>query len=116
MVLLDERNFLSEHLEAQGFSIFDYYEGHETFSLKAPCDAPLGRKADILLVDTQSVLNHPELQEKFKAVLNTYHGVIFFHEQQNALAQSWVQDQGAFLTKIIGDHFFESVHILDSFV
>lgn len=102
MVLLDERNFLSEQLEAQGFSIFDYYEGHETLGLKALCEAPLGRKADILLVDTQTVLNHPELQEKFKVVLNTYLGVIFFHEQQNTQAQSWVQDQGAFLTKIIG--------------
>jgi len=104
MVLLDERNFLSGQLEAQGFSIFDFYEGCQSYSLRTLCDAPLDRKADVLLVDTQSVLNHPELQEQFKAVLNTYLGVIFMHAQQNTQAQSWVQDQGAFLTKIIGSY------------
>lgn len=104
MVLLDERNFLSKQLEDQGFSIFDFYEGHETLSMKAIGELPLGRRADILLVDTQTVLNHPELQEKFKVVLNTFLGVIFIHEQTNAAAQSWVQDQAAFLTKIIGEY------------
>lgn len=104
MVLLDERNFLSKQLEDQGFSIFDFYEGHQTLSMKAISELPLGRQADVLLVDTQTVLNHPELQEKFKIVLNTYLGVIFIHEQTNSAAQSWVQDQAAFLTKIIGEY------------
>ncbi|MBA2405594.1 MAG: hypothetical protein H0V66_12530 [Bdellovibrionales bacterium] len=104
MVLLDERNFLGKQLEDQGFNIFDFYEGHQTFSLKTLCELPLNRRADVLLVDTQTILNHPELQEKFKVVLNTFLGVIFFHEQQNVTAQSWVQDQAAFLTKIIGEY------------
>lgn len=104
MVLLDERKFLSKLLEDQGFNIFDFYEGHETLNMKSMSELPLNRRADILLVDTQTVLNHPELQEKFKVVLNTYLGVIFFHEQQNAEAQKWVQDQAAFLTKIIGEY------------
>ena len=104
MVLLDERKFLVKHLDDQGFNIFDFYEGHQTHDLKSLCDLPLNRRADVLLVDTQSVLDHPELQEKFKVVLNTFLGVIFFHEQQNVKAQSWVQDQSAFLTKIIGEY------------
>lgn len=103
MVLLDERNFLSKLLEDQGFNIFDFYEGHQTLSMQALSELSLNRRADILLVDTQTVLNHPELQEKFKVVLNTYLGVIFFHEQKNEAAQKWVQDQAAFLTKIIGE-------------
>jgi hypothetical protein len=104
MVLLDERNFLGKQLDIQGFGIFDFYEGHQTQSLASLCDFPLNRRADVLLVDTQSVLDHPELQEKFRTVLNTFLGVIFFHEQQNETAQKWVQDQAAFLTKIIGEY------------
>lgn len=104
MVLLDERNFLSKLLEDQGFNIFDFYEGHETLSMKTISELPLGRRADVLLVDTQTVLNHPDLQEKFKVVLNTFLGVIFIHEQNNKVAQSWVEDQAAFLTKIIGEY------------
>lgn len=104
MVLLDERKFLSKLLEDQGFSIFDFYEGHETLDMRAFSELPLNRRAEILLVDTQTVLNHPELQEKFKIVLNTYLGVIFIHEQQNTAAHSWVQDQAAYLTKIIGEY------------
>lgn len=104
MVLLDERKFLGKQLEEQGFNIFDFYEGHQTYSLANLCDLPLNRRADVLLVDTQTVLDHPELQEKFKVVLNTFLGVIFFHEQQNVKAQTWVQDQAAFLTKIIGEY------------
>jgi len=104
MVLLDERKFLDKHLEDQGFNIFDFYEGHQTYSVSALCEQPLNRRADFLLVDTQSVLDHPELQEKFKVTLNTFLGVIFFHDQKNTAAQKWVQDQAAFLTKIIGEY------------
>ena len=104
MVLLDERNFLSKQLEDQGFNIFDFYDDHQVLDMKAASELSLGRRADILLVDTQTILNHPELQEKFKIVLNTFLGVIFIHEQKNVAAQSWVQDQAAFLTKIIGEY------------
>ena len=104
MVLLDERKFLGKQLEDQGFNIFDFYEGHQTYSMEALCELPLNRRADVLLVDTQTILDHPEHQEKFKVVLNTFLGVVFFHEQQNVKAQSWVQDQAAYLTKIIGEY------------
>ena len=104
MVLLDERKFLGKQLEDQGFGIFDFYEGHQTYTLESLCELPLNRRADVLLVDTQTVLNNPDLQEKFKVVLNTFLGVIFFHEQQNLKAQGWVQDQAGFLTKIIGEY------------
>lgn len=104
MVLLDERTFLGKHLEDQGFGIFDFYEGHQTYTLESLCDLPLNRRADVLLVDTQTVLNNPDLQEKFKIVLNTFLGVIFFHEQKNLTAQTWVKDQAGFLTKIIGEY------------
>lgn len=104
MVLLDERNFLAKQLEDQGFGIFDFYDDHQTLNLKAFSELPLNRRAEFLLVDTQTVLNHPELQEKFKVVMNTYIGVIFIHEQKNEAALKWVQDQAAFLTKIIGEY------------
>ena len=104
MVLLDEHKYLTKQLENQGLSIFDFYEGQQTHSMQSLCDLPLNRRADVLLVDTQTVLDHPELQEKFKIVLNTFLGVIFMHEHQNIKAQSWVQDQAAFLTKIIGEY------------
>lgn len=104
MVLLDERKFLIKQLEDHEFNIFDFYDARETFTLEALCELPLNRRADVLLVDTQTVLDHPELQEKFKVILNTFLGVIFFHEQKNVKAQSWVHDQSAFLTKIIGEY------------
>ena len=104
MVLLDERNFLAKQLEDQGFSIFDFYDDHQTLDLKSFAELPLSRRAEFLLVDTQTILNHPELQEKFKVVMNTYIGVIFIHEQKNEVALKWVQDQAAFLSKIIGEY------------
>lgn len=104
MVILDERKFLSKELENQGFSIFDFYDGHQVLDLKTFCQLPVSRKADVLLVDTQTILEHPEKQQDFFSMMNTYLGVIFFHEQQNQKAQSWVQDQAAFLKKIIGEY------------
>jgi hypothetical protein len=104
MVILDERKFLSKELENQGFSIFDFYDGHQILDLKTFCQLPVSRKAEVLLVDTQTILEHPEKQQEFFSMMNTYLGVIFFHEHQNQKAQSWVQDQAAFLKKIIGEY------------
>ena len=104
MVLLDERKFLELELEGQGLHIFDFYEGHQLFKMDDFCNLPLNKRAEVLLVDTQTVLNHPQLQEKFKTVLNTFLGVIFLHDQSNMEAQSWVKDQASFLTKIIGEY------------
>jgi len=104
MVLLDERKFLELELEAQGLGIFDFYEGHQNFNMKTLCELPLNKRADILLVDTQTVLNYPELEEKFKVIINTFLGVIFFHEEKNESAQTWVLTQAAILNKIIGNY------------
>jgi hypothetical protein len=104
MVLLDERKFLELELEAQGLGIFDFYEGHQNFNMKTLCELPLNKRADILLVDTQTVLNYPELEEKFKIIINTFLGVIFFHEDKNESAQNWVLTQAAILNKIIGNY------------
>ncbi len=104
MIILDERKFLSKELENQGFSIFDFYDGHQVVDLKTFCQLPVSRKAEVLLVDTQTILEHPEKQQDFLSMMNTYLGVIFFHEQQNQKAQSWVQDHAAFLKKIIGEY------------
>jgi hypothetical protein len=104
MVLLDERKFLEGELEGQGFNIFDFYDDHQLFDLESFCSMALNKRADVLLVDTQTILNHPELQEKFKIVLNTFLGVIFFHDQKNEPAQNWLRDQASFITKIIGEY------------
>ncbi len=104
MILLDERKFIDLELEAQGFGIFDFYDGHQILDMKSLCDQPLSKRADVLLVDTSTVLNHPELHEQFKIILNTFLGVIFFHEEKNLKAQDWVRDQAGFLPKIIGDY------------
>lgn len=104
MLILDEREFLAKELEVQGFGIFDFYDGHQVMDLKTFCQQPLTRRAEVVLVDTQTVLNHPDLINQFQSVMNTYLGVIFFHGQQNQQAQTWVQDQAAFLKKIIGEY------------
>lgn len=104
MVLLDERSFLEGELEGQGFHIFDFYDDHQVFDLESFCSMTLNKRADVLLVDTQTILNHPELQEKFKIVLNTFLGVIFFHDQKNEMAQNWLRDQAGFIAKIIGEY------------
>jgi hypothetical protein len=104
MIIVDERGFLIPQLEDKGFNVFDFFDGHQLLDVKHFCSLPLQRRAEILLVDTQSLLNHPELQENFKILINTFLGVVFFHEQQNQKALSWVQDQAAFLTKIVGEY------------
>lgn len=104
MIILDERNYLKPELESKGFSIFDFFENHQVMDLKTFNALELKRRGEFLLVDTQTLLNHPELQENFKSILNTFLGAVFFHEQSNSKAQDWVQNEGAFLTKIIGEY------------
>ena len=102
MVLLDERKFLELEFEGQGFGIFDFYDGHQVLDMKGLCELPLNKRAEVLIVDTQTVLSHPELQEKFNVVLNTFLGVIFVHDSGNVKAQEWVETRSSFLPKIIG--------------
>lgn len=104
MIILDERNFLTKELESKGFEVFDFYENHKVMDLKSFNSLELKRRGEFLLVDTQTLLNHPELQESFKSVMNTFLGAVFFHEHSNEKAQKWVQNEGAFLTKIIGEY------------
>lgn len=104
MIILDERQFLAKELESKGFEMFDFYENNMVMDLKAFNKLELKRRSEFLLVDTQTLLDHPELQENFKSVLNTFLGAVFFHEHSNLKAQEWVQNEGAFLTKIIGEY------------
>ncbi len=104
MIILDERKFLTKELESKGFEVFDFYENHQVMDLKSFNALELKRRGEFLLVDTQTLLNHPEGQETFKSVMNTFLGAVFFHEHSNEKAQSWVQNEGAFLTKIIGEY------------
>lgn len=104
MIIVDERNFLGKELEAHGFEVFDFYENHLVLDMKSFSALELKRRSDFLLVDTQTVLDHPEMQEAFKAVLNTFLGAVFFHDHRNEKAQEWVKSEGAFLSKIIGEY------------
>lgn len=104
MIIVDERNYLKKELEEKGFGIFDFYENHEVMSVAAFTKLELKRRSDFLLVDTQTLLSHPELHEGFKAVLNTFLGSVFFHDHSNTKAQDWVKNEGAFLSKIIGEY------------
>lgn len=105
MIILDERNYLKPELESKGFSIFDFFENHQVMDLKTFNTLELKRRGEFLLVDTQTLLNQsPAVQENFKSVMNTFLGSVFFHEQSNTKAQEWVQNEAAFLTKIIGEY------------
>lgn len=104
MIILDERNFLHKELQSKGFEVFDFYDNPQVLSLKAFNALELKRRGEFLLIDTQTLLNHPGELESFKSVMNTFMGAVFFHEQSNQKAQEWVKDEGAFLTKIIGEY------------
>ncbi len=104
MIILDERNFLQKELEEKGFKVFDFYEDLTVLSMKEFAELDLKRRGEFLLIDTQTVLNNPNLQENFKSVMNTFLGAVFFHEHSNEKAQNWVRDEGSFLNKIIGEY------------
>jgi hypothetical protein len=104
MIIIDERNFLQPLLEDKGFAIFDFFENCEVLNLKAFTSLELKRRADFVLVDTETVLKYPQLQEEVKTLLNTFVGAIFFHDHSNEKAQEWVKNEGALINKIIGQH------------
>lgn len=104
MIIVDERSYIDKELEDKGFHVFDFYEDHQTMDVETFCKLPLQRRAEILLVDTQTLLDKPSLQENFKAIINTFLGVVFFHDQRNEKAQKWVEENAAFLTKIVGEY------------
>lgn len=104
MIVLDERNFLVKELESKGFEIFDFFENHTVMDVKTFNGLELKRRGDFILVDTQTLLSHPDQIENFKSVLNTFLGAIFFHDHSNEKAQEWVKNEGGFLSKIIGEY------------
>jgi hypothetical protein len=104
MIILDERKSLVPLLESNGFGVFDFFENHTVMDMQSFASLELRRRHEFLLVDTQTVLNHPESMESFKSVLNTCLCAIFFHDHSNVLAQEWVKNQGGFLNKIIGEY------------
>lgn len=104
MIVIDERNFLAQELESKGFGIFDFFENHKVMDVKTFAGLELKRRGDFILVDTQTLLSHPDKIESVKAVLNTFLGAIFFHDHSNSKAQEWVKNEGGFLSKIIGEY------------
>lgn len=104
MIILDERNYLKPELEDKGFSFFDFYDEHQVLDMKSFKQLELKRRSDFLLVDTETILKHPEDLETFKSILNTFVGAVFFYDQKNEKARTWIQNEGGFLTKIIGEH------------
>lgn len=104
MIIVDERHFIEKEMEDRGFNIFDFYQDHKVLSVQDFCQLPLSRRAEILLVDTETLLLHPDKQEAFRSVINTFLGVIFFHEHSNQKAQPFVETEAAFLTKIVGEY------------
>lgn len=104
MIIIDERDFIEKQLEDKGFHVFDFYEDHQVMDVATFCKLPLQRRADMLLVDTATLLNHPHQLEQFRTIINTFLGVVFFHEHSHPKAQSWVEGEAAFLTKIVGEY------------
>lgn len=104
MIILDERDYLHKELASKGFMVFDFFENNSVMSVKEFTALELKRRGDFLLIDTETILSHPELMENFKTVLNTFMGAVFFHDHSNKKAQEWVENEGAFLTKIIGEY------------
>jgi hypothetical protein len=102
MVILDERGELIRELELKGIDLFDFYENHEVLDLEKFSQLPLTRRSQVLLVDTKSILQRPELVMKIQSVINTFPGAIFFHHQEDQAAQDWISTQASYLNKIIG--------------
>lgn len=106
MFLLDEREFIENQLESQGIGIYDFYDHRQVFDMATFCDLALTRRSEILLIDTQTVLNQSALIEKCKAVMNTFLGVIFFHTAEDERSKKWVDDHAGHMNKIIGSISF----------
>jgi hypothetical protein len=104
MIIVDEHNYLHKELKEKGFDIYDFFESPQILNLTNFCDLELKRRSEFVVVDTQTILNHPKLNEKFKSVLNTFIGAIFFHEHTNQGAMDWIKSEGALLSKIIGEY------------
>ncbi|HXH76715.1 MAG TPA: hypothetical protein VNJ08_17220 [Bacteriovoracaceae bacterium] len=102
MVIVDNRDFVKKALEEHELNLFDFHDSIQVYTVEAFSKLPLTRRMDVLLIDTQSVLENPKSFEACKVIINTFQGTYFFHEDSNQPAQKWVYDQASFLTKIVG--------------
>jgi hypothetical protein len=102
MILLDERGLLASELEQKGFGLYDFYDQYQRLELEAFCALSLNRRSEVLLVDVATILNKPHLKEKFQIALNTFIAAIFFYDEQNDFAKSWVEQEAPLFKKIIG--------------
>lgn len=104
MVIVDNRDFIKKALEDHQMNLYDFHDGHQTFSVEAFSHLTLTRRMDVLLIDTQSVLDNLKNFESCRPILNTFQGTYFFHEESNTAARKWVEEQASFLPKIIGEY------------
>jgi len=104
MIIIDEFNYLEKELKSHGFEVFDFFDHCQVMDLKTFISLDLKRRSDFVLVDTQTLMNHPDQIENFKVILNTFLAVVFFHKHSNEKAQQWVGDESGFLTKIVGEY------------
>ncbi len=104
MIIVDERQFIQKELEDKGFGLFDFFHNPQVMSVAEFVKLPLHRRAEVLLVDTETLLKNPAHQESFRAIINTFLGVVFFHDHSNQKAQQFVETEAAFLTKIVGEY------------
>ena len=106
MTLVDERNYITNEFNELGNDLVSFVENTKPLSLKAFCQQGPVRHQELLLVDTQTLLSQPDLIESFKIIMNTYLGVIFFHDEKNQEAQAWIENHSFFLNKIVGNYSF----------
>jgi hypothetical protein len=103
MLIVDDSDFIRRSMEEMGLTIYDFHDNLQVMGLAAFAKLPLQRRLDVILIDTQSVLDDPKTFEVCKAVMNTFQGAYFFHEKKNERARQWVEDQASFLPKILGE-------------
>jgi hypothetical protein len=102
MMIVEEREFIMKAMKEHGLHLSDFFEGLEVQTVKGLSGLPLKRRSDVLLVDTKSLLSHPELMESCKSVFNTFSGVIAFHERDDEISRSWIELESGLLQKIVG--------------
>ncbi len=104
MIILDERNFVRPALESKDFGFFDFFEELKVLDAAAFSKLGLTRRADVLLVDTRTLLLKRDNLDAFRAVLNTFLGAVFFYDAADDEARAWVEAEAPLLSKIIGGH------------
>lgn len=102
-MIVDNRDFIRKVLEDHQMNMYDFHDDHQILSIDAFSRLSLNKRMDVLLIDTQSVLDDLKTFEACRPVINTFQGTYFFHEESNTKARQWVEEQASFLPKIIGE-------------